>query len=157
MYAHRLCWAHLDNGWHHTQQGDARRLHKLAKWPPLGAAVQQRYRGAIQQGCEEEAGQGWAGNMWLTSLKPQQRVQYSKSLCPLPAAGSLPWSSHLPANTSQGPNIQPMLVGQHTTSPRRTSWWKKALTAHRKGVVCDQGMALGSPAAYGGKKDDNHC
>lgn len=50
------------------------------------------------------------------------------------------------AYTSQGPSIQPMLVGQQTTSPRRTSWWKKALAAQRSGVVWAQGMALGSPA-----------
>jgi hypothetical protein len=54
--------------------------------------------------------------------------------------------SCLPAKTSQGPSIHPMLVGQHATSPGRTSWWKKALAAHLKGVTCVHGMALGSPA-----------
>lgn len=34
---------HLDNGRHHTQHGDVGRLHKLAKWAALGAAMQQRY------------------------------------------------------------------------------------------------------------------
>lgn len=52
----------------------------------------------------------------------------------------------LPAYTSHGPIIQPMLVGQHSMSPGRTSWWKKASAPQRSGVMCDQGMALGSPA-----------
>lgn len=47
------------------------------------------------------------------------------------------------AKTSQGPIIQPKLVGHATVSPWRTSWWKNAFAALRIGVVCVQGMALG--------------
>ena len=38
-----------------------------------------------------------------------------------------------------------MLVGQATTSPTRTSWWKYPSIAHFMGVVWLHTMALGSP------------
>mmetsp|Transcript_7310 Transcript_7310/g.13865 ORF Transcript_7310/g.13865 Transcript_7310/m.13865 type:complete len:222 (+) Transcript_7310:819-1484(+) len=46
---------------------------------------------------------------------------------------------------SHGPIIHPRLVGQHNTSRGRTSICAKASHAHRRGSVCAQGMAFGSP------------
>lgn len=51
------------------------------------------------------------------------------------------------AYSSQGPIIQPKLVGQAATSPRRTSCCAQASTPHRIGVTCVHGIALGSPAS----------
>ena len=39
------------------------------------------------------------------------------------------------AYSSQGPIIQPRLVGQHTTSRSRMSWWAKASEPQRIGVT----------------------
>lgn len=50
------------------------------------------------------------------------------------------------AYSSQGPIIQPRLVGQASTSLGCTSPTDQASTAQRMGVVCVQGMALGLPA-----------
>lgn len=118
---------------------------------PCSSAIVAPFSSAVKW----RQGKGWAGMMWLASQILSSVCSTLNALAPYQQPAPCPGSSHLPANTSQGPNIQPMLVGQHTTSPRRTSWWKKAFAAHRSGVVCDQGMALGSPAACGGKKDDN--
>lgn len=49
------------------------------------------------------------------------------------------------AYTSHGPMTQPREVGQHTTSPRRTSWCAHASSAALSGVTWLHGMALGWP------------
>ena len=46
---------------------------------------------------------------------------------------------------SHGPIIQPRLVGQATTSPGCTSWWKCPSIEALIGSIWDQGIALGSP------------
>ena len=54
------------------------------------------------------------------------------------------------AKMSQGPIIQPRLVGQATTSPDLMSMFASASVPHLSGVTWVQGMALGSPAASKG-------
>ena len=49
------------------------------------------------------------------------------------------------AYTSHGPIIHPRLVGQHTTSPLRTSMWHHASAAAFRGVILVHGIAFGSP------------
>ena len=66
--------------------------------------------------------------------------------------GSPTWNSAMAAPlsraaySSQGPIIQPRLVGPATTSPRRTSCCAHASIPHRMGVTWLQGIAFGSPA-----------
>ena len=50
------------------------------------------------------------------------------------------------AKSSQGPIIQPRLLGQASTSPGRTSCRVCASRPARRGVLCVHGIALGSPA-----------
>jgi len=62
---------------------------------------------------------------------------------PIYRATEAPFSKD--AYTSHGPIIHPRLVGQHTTSPLRTSMWHHASAAAFRGVILVHGIAFGSP------------